>query len=211
MKRTIVRIEADKCTGCGLCIGACHEGALKLVNGKAQLVSESQCDGLGACLPACPADAIRIETREAAPFDEAAVPPTPAYHTSQKVVSQLRQWPIQLHLINPTAPCYQGADVLLTADCVAYALGGYHDRFLKGRALAIACPKLDEGQETYAAKIRAWIDEAQIKTLTVLIMQVPCCRGLFALAQQAAAQARRQVPVACAIVGLQGEIIEETN
>jgi hypothetical protein len=126
------------------------------------------------------------------------------------VASQLRQWPIQLHLINPTAPIYQGADVLLTADCVAYALGGYHGDYLKGKALAIACPKLDEGQDEYVAKIKAWIDEAKINTLTVMIMQVPCCRGLLALAQQAAGQAQRKVPIKYVVVGLQGDILEET-
>jgi hypothetical protein len=125
------------------------------------------------------------------------------------VPSQLRQWPIQLHLVNPAAPYYQGADVLLTADCVAYALGGYHEQYLKGKALAIACPKLDEGQDEYVEKIKAWIDEARINTLTVLIMQVPCCRGLLALAQQAAGQAKRKVPVRYVVAGLRGEILED--
>jgi len=129
---------------------------------------------------------------------------------TRPVASQLRQWPIQLHLINPTAPYYQGADVLLTADCVAYALGGYHGDYLKGKSIAIACPKLDEGQDEYVAKITAWIDEAKINTLTVMIMQVPCCRGLLALAQQAAAQAKRKVPIKYVVVGLQGDILEET-
>ena len=125
------------------------------------------------------------------------------------VASQLRQWPVQLHLVNPMAPYYQGADVLLSADCVAYALGGFHSQYLKGKSLAIACPKLDEGQDVYIEKIQAWIDEAKINTLTVLIMQVPCCRGLLALAQEAAAKATRKVPVKYVIVGLQGDILEE--
>lgn len=127
-----------------------------------------------------------------------------------EVKSQLGQWPIQLHLINPTAPYYQGADVLLTADCVAYALGNYHNAYLKGKSLAIACPKLDEGQDVYVEKIKSWIDDAKINTLTVLIMQVPCCRGLLALAQQAAQQATRKVPVKYVVVGLQGDILEES-
>jgi hypothetical protein len=125
------------------------------------------------------------------------------------IESQLRQWPIQLHLISPTAPYYQGADVLLTADCVAYALGDYHRQFLKGKSLAIACPKLDEGQDVYVEKIKAWFDEAKINTLTVLIMQVPCCTGLLNLAQQAAQAAKRKVPVKYVVVGLQGEILRE--
>lgn len=127
-----------------------------------------------------------------------------------EVKSQLGQWPIQLHLINPLAPYYQGADVLLTADCVAYALGNYHSAYLKGKALAIACPKLEEGHDVYVAKIKAWFDDAKINTLTVLIMQVPCCRGLLALAQQAAQQAARKVPIKYAVVGLQGDILEES-
>ncbi|MEI6149608.1 MAG: 4Fe-4S ferredoxin [bacterium] len=125
------------------------------------------------------------------------------------VPSQLRQWPVQLHLVNPMAPYYQGADVLLTADCVAYALGNFHSQYLKGKSLAIACPKLDENQEVYSEKIQSWIDDAKINTLTVLIMQVPCCRGLLALAQEAAAKAKRKVPVKYAIVSLQGDILEE--
>ena len=126
-----------------------------------------------------------------------------------KIQSQLRQWPIQLHLISPTASYYQGADVLLTADCVGYALGGFHPEFLKGKSLAIACPKLDEGQDIYQEKIKSWIDDAKINTLTVLIMQVPCCMGLLNLAQQAAKGAKRKVPVKYAVVGIQGEILKE--
>jgi len=126
-----------------------------------------------------------------------------------KIQSQLRQWPIQLHLISPTASYYQGADVLLTADCVGYALGGFHPEFLKGKSLAIACPKLDEGQDIYQEKIKSWIDDAKINTLTVLVMQVPCCMGLLNLAQQAAEGAKRKVPVKYAVVGIQGEILKE--
>jgi len=125
------------------------------------------------------------------------------------VPSELRQWPVQLHLVNPMAPYFLGADVVLTADCVAYAMGDYHRQYLKGKALAIACPKLDEGQEAYEAKIVAWIDEAKINTLTVMIMQVPCCRGLLNLAQRAAAEAQRKVPLKYVVVGLQGQILEE--
>ena len=129
--------------------------------------------------------------------------------TTGKIPSQLRQWPIQLHLISPTASYYQGADVLLTADCVGYALGGFHPNFLKGKSIAIACPKLDEGQDIYQEKIKSWIDDAKINTLTVLIMQVPCCMGLLNLAQQAAKAAKRKVPVKYVVVGIQGEILKE--
>ena len=126
-----------------------------------------------------------------------------------KVQSQLRQWPIQLHLVSPAAACYQGADVLLTADCVAYALGSFQTDYLKGKSLAIACPKLDQGQEIYVGKIKSWLEDAKINTLTVLIMQVPCCMGLVNLAQQALASSKRKVPVKAVVVSLQGEILSE--
>ena len=126
-----------------------------------------------------------------------------------KIQSQLRQWPIQLHLVSPTAPYYQGADVILTADCVAYALGAFHRDYLKDKALAIACPKLDRGQEIYMEKIKSWIDDAKINTLTVLIMQVPCCMGLLQLAQQAAQAAERNVPLKYIVVGVQGYVLQE--
>ncbi len=129
--------------------------------------------------------------------------------TTGNVGSQLRQWPIQMHLISPTAPYYQGADVLLTADCVAYALGGFHPEHLKGKAIAIACPKLDEGQDIYVEKIKSWLEDAKINTLTVLIMQVPCCRGLLNLALQAAQASTRKVPVKAIVVGVEGDILAE--
>jgi hypothetical protein len=129
--------------------------------------------------------------------------------TVGKIKSQLTQWPIQMHLINPAAPYYQGADVLLTADCVAYALGDFHRDYLQDKSIAIACPKLDQGQDTYLEKITSWIDDAKINTLTVLIMQVPCCGGLLNLAQQAAEGATRKVPIKYVVVGVQGEILQE--
>ena len=129
--------------------------------------------------------------------------------TTGKVKSQLKQWPIQMHLISPVAPYYQGADVLLTADCVAYAMGGFHPDYLKGKSIAIACPKLDEGQDVYVEKIKSWLEDAKINTLTVLIMQVPCCTGLLNLAQQAAQSSKRTVPIKSIVVGLQGDIISE--
>ncbi|MFQ5952148.1 MAG: 4Fe-4S ferredoxin [Candidatus Omnitrophota bacterium] len=126
-----------------------------------------------------------------------------------KVRSQLRQWPIQLHLVSPTAPYYQGTDVLLVADCVAYALGNFHGEYLKGKSLAIACPKLDEGQDIYVQKIKAWFEDAKINSLTVMIMQVPCCMGLLNLAKQALEGSKRKVPLKSIVVSLQGEILQE--
>lgn len=128
---------------------------------------------------------------------------------SVKVGSQLRQWPIQMHLISPAAPYFQGADVVLVADCVAYAFGNFHNDYLKGKSIGIACPKLDSEQEIYAEKIKAWIDDAKINTLTVLIMQVPCCSGLVKLAQEAAQSASRKVPIKYIVVGVQGEVLQE--
>ena len=129
--------------------------------------------------------------------------------TTTKVKSQLQQWPIQLHLISPEAPYYQGADVLLVADCVAYALGNFHTDYLKGKSIAIACPKLDEGQDIYLEKIKSWLEDAKINTLTVLIMQVPCCMGLLNLAKQAVQSSKRKVPIKSIVVSLQGGILSE--
>jgi hypothetical protein len=125
------------------------------------------------------------------------------------VKSQLMQWPIQMHLISPMAPYYQKADVLLTADCVAYAMGGFHSDYLKGKSIGIACPKLDEGQDVYLEKIKSWLEDAEINTLTVLTMQVPCCAGLLGLARQAAQASKRTVPIKSIVVSLQGEILSE--
>ena len=136
-------------------------------------------------------------------------PAETAEESQGKVRSQLRQWPIQLHLIQPTAQYFKGADVLLTADCVAYAMGGFHPEHLNGKSIAIACPKLDEGHDEYVAKMREWIDEAQINTLTVMIMQVPCCGGLLSMAMRAAQEAKRKVPIKSVTVSLQGEVLKE--
>lgn len=125
------------------------------------------------------------------------------------IASQLRQWPIQLHLISPTASYYEGADVVLAADCVAYALGDFHRQYLRGKSLAIACPKLDAEQGIYSQKVKAWFEEAEINTLTVMIMQVPCCMGLLNLVQGAAAESARKVPIKSLVVGIKGEILQE--
>jgi hypothetical protein len=128
---------------------------------------------------------------------------------SGKRESQLRQWPIQLRLVSPMAPYYQKADVLLAADCVAYTAGDFHRDYLKGKSIAIACPKLDEGQDEYVEKIKSFIDDAKINTLTVMIMQVPCCGGLVAMAQQALQQAKRKIPIKSIVLSLQGDVLSE--
>jgi hypothetical protein len=152
---------------------------------------------MGGCPGARMADFRRTEQSQ--DHEQAAAPAS----------SQLRQWPVQLHLVNPMAPYYQGADVLLTADCVAYALGDFHSGYLKGKSIAIACPKLDDGQEIYVEKIKSWLEDAKINTLTVMIMQVPCCMGLLMLARQALNASKRKVPLKSVIVSLQGEILNE--
>lgn len=134
---------------------------------------------------------------------------TPEGAVGIKIPSQLRQWPIQLHLVSPEAPYFKGADVLLAADCAPFAMGNFHNDFLKGKSLAIACPKLDQGQDAYVEKIRALFDEAQINTLTVVIMQVPCCRGLLSLAVQALQKSRRKVPIRYVVAGLQGDVLQD--
>jgi ferredoxin len=276
MKRNIVKIDESLCTGCGLCIPNCHEGALQIIDNKARLISDLFCDGLGACLGHCPEGAITIEEREAEPYDERKVmdiivtqgentikahlahlkdhnemgyykeaveylkekniqlnteEPMEHHHHhdghscpgsmamsfnneektefSGEVPSQLRQWPVQLHLLNPSAGYFKNADVLLAADCVAFAMGNFHNDMLKGKTLAIACPKLDSNTESYVQKITAMIDDAQINTLTVVMMEVPCCGGLLQMAKMAAAGAKRKVPIKAAFVSVQGKMLQE--
>jgi NAD-dependent dihydropyrimidine dehydrogenase PreA subunit len=236
--REIIRIDEERCDGCGLCVPACAEGAIAVVDGKARLVSDSLCDRLGACLGHCPQGAITIERVNVAAFDEAAArgkerPPatgsTPAAFAAcpgsretsfdapaprgadHSGPSALRQWPVQLHLVSPDAPHFAGADVLLAADCVGYAVGAFHRDYLGGRSLAIACPKLDAHQEIYLEKLVALIDEARIGSLTVMVMEVPCCGGLVRLVQAAAARATRKASIRCLVVGVRGDILTDTT
>lgn len=232
MIREVVKIDEELCDGCGDCIPACHEGALQIIDGKAKLISDLMCDGLGACLGHCPQGAITIEKREAEPYNEINENKgSHAMHSggcpgartmtiernetnsteagTLSVKSELSQWPVQMHLINPMAPYFHNADVIIAADCVAYALGNFHSKYLKGKSLAIACPKLDNGQEIYIDKIRSLIDDAGINTVSVMIMQVPCCGGLLQMVQAAARSAQRKVPVKYTIVGIQGNIMKE--
>ncbi len=242
MKRDIIRIDEELCNGCGLCVPNCHEGALKIIDGKARLVSEVLCDGLGACLGHCPQGAITIESREAEAFDEVAVKmkqvqSSPQSHshshsavggcpgTRESVISrserpdrglefndqpsELRHWPVQLHLINPNAPFLKEADLLLAADCVAFASGNFHSKYLRGRSLAIACPKLDQGTNIYIDKLTAMIDQAKINTVTVMMMEVPCCGGLVQMIKTAMSKASRKVPVKQIIISLSGQVLQE--
>jgi len=211
--RTIIRIDRGKCTGCGLCVPDCEEGALQIVDGKACLVKEIYCDGLGDCLGACPEGALTLEDREAEAFDEVAVnehlehlrsakteDPLPcgcpgsavrAVEATMTVgggsrpsASALAQWPVQLNLVPPGAPFLQGADILVCADCVPFAMANVHSRFMAGRAVLVGCPKLDDAAH-YRAKLEQIFREAQPKSVTVLRMEVPCCGGLTQLVQEA--------------------------
>lgn len=319
--RAVIEIDEELCDGCGLCANGCHEGALRIIDGKARLVGESLCDGLGACIGECPRGALRTVEREVEEYDERRVienilpkgmntvaahldhlrshgqdtwlaqaravlaekglsvpepepspcgcgasfpepraaartrrdsPLRPAAPLSFKkpridngmsggcpgsaarsfapdagtptavpvrskpasgpsgagaagsLASRLEQWPVQLHLVNPRAPYFRGADLLIAADCTAFACGAFHQALLAGRRLVIACPKLDHGREVYLDKIRALIDESEVASVTVAIMEVPCCGGLSRLVQEAAASASRSVPVSTVVVGIEG-------
>jgi NAD-dependent dihydropyrimidine dehydrogenase PreA subunit len=278
-KRKIVKIDEEKCTGCGLCIPNCPEGAIQIIDGKARLVSDIFCDGLGACLGHCPEGAITTEEREAEPYNEKKTMENIVKAGKKTIIahlkhlkdhgettflkealefleerdievnweeesecscshvphhacpgaqmkdfsdekkdttdesgsrsSQLRQWPIQLHLIPPFAPYFQGKDVLLVADCVGYSIGDFHKDHLKDRSISIACPKLDTNQEIYVDKLIKLIDGAKINTLTVMTMEVPCCTGLLGLAQKAAEKASRKIPIKSIVVGIKGDKLKE--
>jgi len=232
MKRDIIKIDEEKCNGCGVCVPNCHEGALQIIDGKVRLISDLMCDGLGACIGHCPEGAITIEQREVEPESLTLIGTEGVLHghngggcpgskaiviernehdnqTEESGKSELRQWPVQMHLINPNAPYFRNSDLLLAADCVAYSLGGFHNRYLKGRSLAIACPKLDHGMDIYLEKIKALIEVAKINTITVMIMEVPCCGGLLQMVKSASASASRKVPVKLMIVGITGDVLRE--
>lgn len=311
MQRKIIRIDEEKCDGCGLCIPNCHEGALQIVDGKARLVSDPMCDGLGACIGHCPRGAIQLEEREAESYDERRVMTEMISKGKDTVISHLKHlkqhgekellntgidflwsrhaelnfdvdevisrvhgikqkgdlfaqaeennhgagqenaaaacacpgsrtvsfnqqagvaeslagkpvaenekasmksglshWPVQMHLINPAAPHYHDADLLLAADCVAFSMANFHQDYLEGKKLAIACPKLDVGQQVYLDKLIRLMDEARINTLTIMKMEVPCCGGLVQLCQMALQNATRKVPLKAITVSIEGEVLE---
>ena len=199
MKRDILKIDEDLCNGCGQCVPNCHEGALQVIDGKARLVNDLMCDGLGACIGHCPEGAITIE-KASIQNDTVTISDQP---------SELRQWPVQMHLVNPEAPYFKSADLLLAADCVAFSMGGFHSNHLKGKSLAIACPKLDQETNSYIEKLTAMIDIAKVNTITVMMMEVPCCGGLLNMVKTALVSASRKVPVKKMIVGINGEVLQE--
>jgi MinD superfamily P-loop ATPase containing an inserted ferredoxin domain len=221
MKRDVVRIDDNKCNGCGLCVPNCAEGAIKIIDGKARLVSDTLCDGLGACLGHCPQDAITIEKREARPFEEppCACPGSQAMdfrgeakaHVPEtapgKIGSELRQWPVQLHLINPHAPYFKDADLAVIADCVPFAYADFHRRFLKDKALVIFCPKLDDAAEAYVGKLTALFKDNNLKSVTIVHMEVPCCFGVEHIVREAVERSGKNIILKEYTVSLRGEIV----
>lgn len=250
MKRNIINIDEEKCNGCGLCINACHEGAIELLDGKAKLISDEYCDGLGDCLPRCPTDAIKIVERDAVSYDVAAVEmkknqnnkgennkgdkkkdlPCGCPGTMEKAIkrnenlninkvtiktggdaekvatSQLNQWPVQLKLVNSKAGFLNGADILIAADCTAYAYGNFHKEFIKGRITLIGCPKLDDNKY-YREKIAEILENNEIKSITVVRMEVPCCAGIVNSVKEAMLKSKVIVPYKEITIGLNGVII----
>jgi len=233
--RNIVKIDEEKCNGCGQCIDACAEGAIEIIDGKAKLVSEIYCDGLGACLGQCPEDAITIEQREAAEFDEEATKAhlaegqkaqapsnfvcpgmmaknlrdkaEPSESGSVSVPSQLSHWPVQLKLVSPQAPYFANADLLLVADCVPFAMGDFHDRFLKNHSIVVGCPKLDDSQ-FYIEKLAEILKINELNSLTVIHMEVPCCLGLTHIAKEAVAKGGAKLSFEYITIDLRGNVIK---
>lgn len=207
------------CDGLGACIGECPEGALEIIEREALEFDEEEVEKRLESLnhkESIETEQVRQIVADHAqqcgcPSAQTMVFDEPEVQTelAGKIPSALRQWPVQMHLINPGAPYYQGADVLLSADCVGFSYGDFHRDFLKQKSIAIACPKLDQGKEIYIEKIKSLIDDAKINTLTVAIMDVPCCSGLLGLAQEGAKRANRKVPIKYIVVGIQGNILKE--
>lgn len=215
MIRRIIKINEDLCNGCGLCAEACHEGAIDIVDGKAKLLREDYCDGLGDCLPACPMNAISFEEREAPAYDEAAVLATKKEKTVQRtgcacdtnIPSQLRQWPVQIKLVPVNAPYFNGADLLIAADCTAYAYGNFHNDFIKDKITLIGCPKLDS--VNYAEKLAQIIASNDIRSITVTRMEVPCCGGLTNAVSTALKNSGKDIPLNIVIISTDGKIIQK--
>jgi ferredoxin len=244
-RRQIVEIDETKCDGCGLCVPACAEGAIRLVDGKAKLVSDIYCDGLGACLGECPRGAIRIIEREAAPFDEAAVherqrsvadaskcpsgfascpgsamrdlrlnvlsaKELPPHAAPGESAPALSHWPIQLRLVPPDAPFLRGADLFLVADCVPFACADFHGQLLRQRPIVIGCPKLDDGR-LYVEKLAEMLVRSEIRSLSVVHMEVPCCTNLVRIAAEAIRIAGAEIPLRDVTISIRGEIQRDVS
>lgn len=206
MIRKIIQIDEEKCNGCGLCADACHEGAIGMVDGKAKLLRDDYCDGLGDCLPVCPTGAITFIEREAAAYDEKAVLSNKKEAVSHVSQSRLSQWPVQIKLVPVNAPYFDGADLLIAADCTAFAYGDFHEKFMKNRITVIGCPKLD-GVD-YTEKLAAILRENDIRSVTVARMEVPCCGGLEYAAKEALKASGKQIPWQVVTVSMEGKILD---
>ena len=241
MLRKIIRIDEEKCNGCGACASACHEGAIEMVNGKARLTREDYCDGLGDCLPACPTDAISFEEQEAPAYNEAAVleskqrkaagaaaggftpvhagcPGSRAVSLNNSAVqpaaaqgasavrSCLSQWPVQIKLVPVKAPYFDGAKLLIAADCTAFAYGNFHERFIRGHITLIGCPKLDEGD--YAEKLTEIIKNNDIREVSIVRMEVPCCGGIENAAKRALMASGKFIPWSVTTISADGRILD---
>ncbi|MDN0045166.1 ATP-binding protein [Mediterraneibacter glycyrrhizinilyticus] len=205
MIRKIIQIDEEKCNGCGACAAACHEGAIGMVNGKAKLLRDDYCDGLGDCLPACPTDAIHFVEREAAAYDHEAVMKNK--EEKMKPVSRLTQWPVQIKLAPVKAPYFDGAKLLIAADCTAYAYAGFHERFIKDHITLVGCPKLDAVD--YVEKLTEIIRENEISSVTVVRMEVPCCGGLEHAVKTALKDSGKLIPWSVAVISTDGKVISE--
>lgn len=205
MIRKIIHIDEEKCNGCGLCATACHEGAIGMVHGKAKLLRDDYCDGLGDCLPACPTAAITFVEREAAAYDVEAVKQNQKKQEEGKTLaSGLRQWPVQIQLAPVNAPYFDGADLLIAADCSAYAYGNFHEEFIKGKITLIGCPKLDSVD--YSEKLTEIIRQNEIKSLTIVRMEVPCCGGIEHAAAEALKASGKFIPWQVVTISTDGKI-----
>ena len=236
MERKIIKIDQEKCNGCGLCAAACHEGAIGMVEGKAKLLREDYCDGLGDCLPACPTGAITFEVREAPAYDAAAVEAAKAAKAAKAAEtlpcgcpgsqsrsirrapcaapaapaaaeeSQLSQWPVQIKLVPVNAPYFDGARLLVAADCTAYAYAAFHRDFIRGRITLVGCPKLDEGD--YADKLTEILRQNDIRSVTVARMEVPCCGGLENAVKRALQNCGKLIPWQVTVISTDGRILD---
>lgn len=237
MVRQIINIDEEKCNGCGICVTACHEGAIDIIDGKAKLVRENFCDGLGDCLPGCPVGAITFENREAPAYDEAAVlankkekavvpcgcpgsammklereveneevSQQESHVEQRKNISRLNQWPCQIKLVPVQAPFFDKAKLLIAADCSAYAYANIHEEFMKGKVTLIGCPKLDEGD--YSEKLMEIISLNDIKSVTIIRMEVPCCGGLQRAAEIALKNSNKFIPWQVVTISRDGKIVE---
>ena len=207
MIRRIIEIDEDKCNGCGACAAACHEGAIGMVDGKAKLLRDDYCDGLGDCLPTCPTGAIRFVEREAAAYDEQAVLENQKKAAPAVIQpSQLAQWPCQIKLVPVNAPYFQGAKLLIAADCTAYAYANVHQEFMRGKVTIIGCPKLDDVD--YSEKLTQILENNDIKSVTILRMEVPCCGGLEMAAKKALQNSGKFIPWNVVTISIDGKILD---